>query len=220
MTVSQYEISHNWSWAVTIQTHIPKYKHCMWYALFIVTPFYWFGNSICPLKYYLKLFKHPCWIMWFFQPVLWQVLMQYNNDCRQTYDIRRIKSQNLNVSHFVWQFSLPNPLNPGVKSKMKSVDAAPTISDWPTILLPTNMRLILEVCNTDNNQTCISIVVYSAAKGMVSIAAYIISTHICYRINCCALLWIGTVRFALLDHTSFWIMSLIVGQWYNYLDSC
>ena len=43
---------------------------------------------------------------------------------RQIYDpqipyIRRILSQNLNDSRFVLQFSLPNPLRPGAKSKMK-----------------------------------------------------------------------------------------------------
>ena len=31
----------------------------------------------------------------------------------------RNKSQNLNDSRLVWQLSLPNPLNPGVKSRMK-----------------------------------------------------------------------------------------------------
>ena len=38
---------------------------------------------------------------------------------RQTSDISRTKSQNLNVSRLVLQLSLPNTLNPGVKSKMK-----------------------------------------------------------------------------------------------------
>ena len=34
---------------------------------------------------------------------------------RKISDIRRIKFLNLNVSHFVLQLSLPNPLKPGVK---------------------------------------------------------------------------------------------------------
>ena len=38
---------------------------------------------------------------------------------RQASNIRRIKSQNLNVSRLALQLSLPNPLNPGVKSGMK-----------------------------------------------------------------------------------------------------
>ena len=38
---------------------------------------------------------------------------------RQTSNIRRTKSQNLNVSLLVSQLSLPNPLKPGVKSRMK-----------------------------------------------------------------------------------------------------
>ena len=38
---------------------------------------------------------------------------------RQTSNIRRIKSQNWNVSPVVLQLSLPNPLRPGVESRMK-----------------------------------------------------------------------------------------------------
>ena len=38
---------------------------------------------------------------------------------RQTSNIRRTKSKNLNVSRPVLQLSLPNPMNPGVKSRMK-----------------------------------------------------------------------------------------------------
>ena len=34
-------------------------------------------------------------------------------------NISRTKSQNLNDSHLVLQSSLPNPLRPGVKSRMK-----------------------------------------------------------------------------------------------------
>ena len=37
----------------------------------------------------------------------------------QTFNIRCTKSQNLNVSRLVLQLSLPNPLKPGVKSRMK-----------------------------------------------------------------------------------------------------
>ena len=37
----------------------------------------------------------------------------------QTSNIRHTKSQNLNVSHHVLQLPLPNPLKPGVKSRMK-----------------------------------------------------------------------------------------------------
>ena len=38
---------------------------------------------------------------------------------RQILNIRCTKSQNLNVSRLTLQLSLPNPLKPGVKSKMK-----------------------------------------------------------------------------------------------------
>ena len=38
---------------------------------------------------------------------------------RQTSGIDRTKSKNLNVSHLVFQLPLSNPLNPGVKSRIK-----------------------------------------------------------------------------------------------------
>ena len=38
---------------------------------------------------------------------------------RQIFDIRRTKSQDLNVSRLVLRLSLPNPLKPRVKSRMK-----------------------------------------------------------------------------------------------------
>ena len=41
------------------------------------------------------------------------------HSCRKTSCISRPKSQNLNVSHLVLQLSLPNPMKPGVKSRMK-----------------------------------------------------------------------------------------------------
>ena len=37
---------------------------------------------------------------------------------RQTSNMSPTKSQNLNVSRLVLQLSLPNPLNPGIKSRM------------------------------------------------------------------------------------------------------
>ena len=38
---------------------------------------------------------------------------------RKISNIRRTKSPNLNVSRLVFQLSLPNPMKPGVKSRMK-----------------------------------------------------------------------------------------------------
>ena len=38
---------------------------------------------------------------------------------RKISNIRRNKSPNLNASRLVVQFSLPNPMKPGVKSRMK-----------------------------------------------------------------------------------------------------
>ena len=48
----------------------------------------------------------------------------------------RTKSPNLNVSPLVLNLSLPNPMKPGVKN------------EWSTILLPTKVRLTLEVYGT------------------------------------------------------------------------
>ena len=49
---------------------------------------------------------------------------------RQTSNISHTKSQNLNASRLVLHLSLPNPLKPGVKSRMK-IGAVPT-GDAPT----------------------------------------------------------------------------------------
>ena len=37
----------------------------------------------------------------------------------QTFDIKQTKYQNLNISHLILQLSLPNPMKPDVKSRMK-----------------------------------------------------------------------------------------------------
>ena len=44
---------------------------------------------------------------------------QLQNNYRQIYNIRRTKSRTLNVSCLVLQLSLPNPLKPGIESRMK-----------------------------------------------------------------------------------------------------
>ena len=70
----------------------------------------------------------------------------------QTSNRRHTKSQHLNVSHLVLQLPLPNPLKPGVNSRMKItlVGAVPTgdattTSEWSKSLLTTKVHLILEV---------------------------------------------------------------------------
>ena len=70
---------------------------------------------------------------------------------RQVSNIRRTKSQPLKDACTVLRLSLPNPLKPDVKSGNEDVAGAaptgdaPTTSEWSTILLPTKVRLILEV---------------------------------------------------------------------------
>ena len=46
-------------------------------------------------------------------------ILHRSNDYRKISDIRRTKYQNLNDSRLILQLSLPNPLTPGVKSRMK-----------------------------------------------------------------------------------------------------
>ena len=70
---------------------------------------------------------------------------------RQLSNIRRTKSQHIKYSRTVLRLSVPNPLKPDVKSKNEDVVGAaptgdaPTTSDWSTIVLPTKVRLILDV---------------------------------------------------------------------------
>ena len=47
------------------------------------------------------------------------IYCEMQNVYREISNIRRTKSPNLTVSHFVLQLSLPNPMKPGVKSRMK-----------------------------------------------------------------------------------------------------
>ena len=51
--------------------------------------------------------------------VIIRLILRSNIMYRKISDIRRTKSQNLNVSRLVLQLSLPNPMKPGVKSRMK-----------------------------------------------------------------------------------------------------
>ena len=70
---------------------------------------------------------------------------------RKISNISRTKSQNLNDSRLVLLLSLPNPLKPGGLGENEDVVGAapagdaPTTSEWSTILLLTNLHLILEV---------------------------------------------------------------------------
>ena len=58
-----------------------------------------------------KLFS----VIWMWIRYILEVPLKY----RQTSDIKCTKSQNINVSRPVLQLSFPNPLKPGVKSRMK-----------------------------------------------------------------------------------------------------
>ena len=64
------------------------------------------------------------WVSYYIHCTLWDVIThpcpdRHLDSYRQTSNIRRIKSQNLNISRLVLPLSLSNPLKPGVKSRMK-----------------------------------------------------------------------------------------------------
>ena len=69
---------------------------------------------------------------------------------RQTSNISRSKSGNLNIYCLVVQLSLFNPMKPGVKSRIKMQleqrpQDAPTVSEWSKYIAPTKVRCTLEV---------------------------------------------------------------------------
>ena len=64
----------------------------------------------------------------------------YHSHYRQTSDISRTKSHNFNVSRLVLQFSLSNPLKPGIKSRMKTAGRKPKIN-------PVLMYVIMPLTN-------------------------------------------------------------------------
>ena len=67
-------------------------------------------------------------------------------DYRQTSSIRRAKYRNSNVARLLLQFSLPNPLKPGVNVVGGAPTGdAPTTSEISTILWSINVRFIFEV---------------------------------------------------------------------------
>ena len=70
---------------------------------------------------------------------------------RKFSNIRRTRSQNLNVSHLILQLFLCNILKPGaiywsqVLGGYRPICVPPATSEWSTIVLPTKVWLILEV---------------------------------------------------------------------------
>ena len=81
------------------------------------------------------------------QVSMWTLQQHSIKNYRQTSNIRCTNFRNLNVSPFVLQLTLPNPLKPGVKSRMKMLQVgaapagnAPTTSEWSTILMLIKVR--------------------------------------------------------------------------------
>ena len=62
---------------------------------------------------------HSRVILWLLHTVLFEIKDRVKLDYRQTSDIGRTDSQNLNAPCLFLQLPLPNPLKPGLKSRMK-----------------------------------------------------------------------------------------------------
>ena len=62
-------------------------------------------------------------IIWYHQAAIsgvsYNIIIMTKTVYRQFPNIRRTQAQNINVSRLVWQLSLPNPMKPGVKLRMK-----------------------------------------------------------------------------------------------------
>ena len=112
--------------------------HCAHYDVTVMICLY----SVNPLSDFVV----SCW--WYISYALSSFASSnYCQACNTIYT----KSRKLNVSCLVLQLSLLNPLKPGVGVKNEDVVGtvltldASTTSEWSTILLPTKVRLILEV---------------------------------------------------------------------------
>ena len=84
---------------------------------------------------------------WNSEVINWHLIARSPNyrSYRKLSNIRRAKSQNINDSRLVLHLSLPNLSLPNedVVGAAPTGDA-PTTSEWSTIQLPTNVRLILK----------------------------------------------------------------------------
>ena len=92
-------------------------------------PGWWFETPLWSLwrQCNIKWFEFKCenflsrkyikYIVWIMSVILFR--SQYINSYRKISNIRRTKSPTLNVSRLVTQLSLPNSMQPGVKSRMK-----------------------------------------------------------------------------------------------------
>ena len=73
----------------------------------------------------------------------------YVHEYHQISNISCTESQYLNVSRLTLQLTLCNLLKPGVQNEYVVgavlTSAAPTTFQWSTVLLPTNLQLILEI---------------------------------------------------------------------------
>ena len=77
------------------------------FAYFQKTP----GNNFALVELYIDINSR--------RQLISTSLLRKNRDYRQSFNMRCIKFQNLNVFRLVLQLSLPNPSKPGVKSRMK-----------------------------------------------------------------------------------------------------
>ena len=71
-------------------------------------------DVVFSMEYYLDL---PLVYVWFWEQPTWR--LSFRCKYRQFSNIRRSQSPNINISRLILQLSLPNPLKPGVKLRMK-----------------------------------------------------------------------------------------------------
>ena len=91
-------------WSVVRSQHLCIYGHKWYVPLFTAT-------------LWLNLLRNMFTLVW---PFVWKI-RKFGGSLtyRKTSNIRGTESPNLNVSRLVLQLSLPNPMKPGVKSRMK-----------------------------------------------------------------------------------------------------
>ena len=71
------------------------------------------------IKLQLNYSNFYCAYSWFWSIVAPNMKLTTDSNYHKTSCIRHTKSQNLNISCLLLQWSLPNPLKPGVKLRMK-----------------------------------------------------------------------------------------------------
>ena len=134
-------LNYNWyCYLTSISKPIPEWFACEELRLI----------GVCSDKYSFEIFHHDCHIIYNYSSInTAPIIQRCYQDCRQTFDIRRTKCQNLNVSRLVLELSLRNPLKPCAKSGMKMCLEQQALIElhlgYQQLLIPIEGRLKLEL---------------------------------------------------------------------------